>query len=834
MKRPAIILILVIASLGFVMSVDGRDRKASLNSFGGPAGSGPQALKTLPDGRMFWVNDFDGDGQTDVLAFNPANQNWHLGSYTPRGFEWSPAGNTTSFGYAPAGCLVWDGYFDEDGRADILFFYPGDKNWWLGSYDGKQLQWKLVGNTSRFGNAPSGCLVWDDDFDGDGQTDILFFYPGDKNWWLGSYNGDLLEWSLVSNTSGFGSAPEGCPAWAGDFDGDGQSDILFHYPPDGNWWLGSHDGKALRWTFAGNTSAFGNGGDGRPFWADDFNGDGQTDILFYYPGDQNWWFGSYNETRLVWSFAGNTRGFGQIWGRGLFWVGDFGGDAGADILFHNPPDGNWFIGSHDGGQLQWTFAGNTSAFGNGGDGRPFFVGDFNGDDQTDILFYYPPDGNWWLGSHEGSQLKWSFAGNFSNATIINKTIRGRVDKGGVPLGGITISLTGSRAAVATTDNGGYYSFTVQAGGDYTVKPDPGYVFTPPKQTFSHLAVDQVANFTVAKTSFAVDRRVGRAVARNADGRLEVFTVRSDHTLWHIWQIAPNSGWSQWEALGGLSIVSEPVAITNADGRLEVFAVAAHRALVHRWQLAPNGAWSDWHSLDGPVYGNPAVAMNADGSLEAFVIGADGSLWHKYQFAPNSGWSGWVSLPGSLASDPVVAVNADGRLEVFAVAADSALTHTWQVAPNSGWSRWESFGGVVTAVPAVGINADGRLEVFVRGRDYALYHRYQWAPNSGWSGWVGLGGYLTSNPVVGSNADGRLEVFVRGSDYALYHLYQLAPNSGWSGWAGLGGYLTSNPTTGINADGRLEVFVRGIDNVLYHRYQWAPNSGWSDWAGLRGY
>jgi hypothetical protein len=332
------------------------------------------------------------------------------------------------------------------------------------------------------------------------------------------------------------------------------------------------------------------------------------------------------------------------------------------------------------------------------------------------------------------------------------------------------------------------------------------------------------------------QRVGRKVVRNADGRLEVFSVGSGGCLQHIWQTTPNGGWSAWEYMcDNLTVVSEPVAILNADGRAEVFAVASHRALVHRWQLTPGGAWSQWHSLDGPIYSMPAVAMNADGRLQAFAIGADGaSLWYKYQFTPNGGWSAWVSLGGTLASEPVVGINGDNRLEVFTRTTSNTIAHVWQTMPNGVFSSWESLGGNATVVPAVGINSDSRQELFIRAADGSLQHRYQLTPNSGWSPWESLGGYLTSNPVIAPNADGRLDLFIRGNDYAIWHRYQLTPNSGWGAWSSLGGYSTSNPTVGMNADGRLEMFTRGGDYSLQHAFQWSPNSGWSGWAGLGGY
>jgi hypothetical protein len=111
-------------------------------------------------------------------------------------------------------------------------------------------------------------------------------------------------------------------------------------------------------------------------------------------------------------------GFGNLADGRPFWIGDFNGDGRADVLFYHPSDGNWWLGSHDGNQLQWSYAGNTSGanpgdnnFGNLADGRPFWIGNFSSANRAEVLFYYPGAGNWWLGSHDGNQLQWSYAGN---------------------------------------------------------------------------------------------------------------------------------------------------------------------------------------------------------------------------------------------------------------------------------------------------------------------------------------------------------------------------------------------------------------------------------------
>ncbi len=72
--------------------------------------------------------------------------------------------------------------------------------------------------------------------------------------------------------------------------------MLFYYPGDDNWWLGTIQGGQLAWSFVGNTAGFGHAiNDGRPFWTGDFTGDGKADVLFYFPGDDNWWVGSLTD-----------------------------------------------------------------------------------------------------------------------------------------------------------------------------------------------------------------------------------------------------------------------------------------------------------------------------------------------------------------------------------------------------------------------------------------------------------------------------------------------------------------------------------------------------------
>jgi hypothetical protein len=146
-----------------------------------------------------------------------------------------------------------------------------------------------------------------------------------------------------------------------------------------------------------------------------------------------------------------------------------------------------------------------------------------------------------------------------------------------------------------------------------------------------------------------------ALGANADGRLELVAPAAfaggDQEIWHRWQSTPGGGWSGWSSLGtaggGELLTSVPVLARNADGRLELFVVAGDGAVWHRWQTAPNNGWSPWANLGSVATGTiqgPTLASNADGRLELFLRAPDtGGLYQLSQSAPNDGWTpghGW--------------------------------------------------------------------------------------------------------------------------------------------------------------------------------------------------
>ena len=206
-----------------------------------------------------------------------------------------------------------------------------------------------------------------------------------------------------------------------------------------------------------------------------------------------------------------------------------------------------------------------------------------------------------------------------------------------------------------------------------------------------------------------------------DGRLELFILgwgggpSSPATLCQISQTSPNGNWSGWLTHGQLPFtpISDLALARNVDGRLELFILGADNNLYHSWQTSPGGSWSQWLSFGSPasttLSRNPMLATIPGGSLEIFVSGQGevsaraGSLYHIWQTSPGGNWSTWDSLAQSSplpTGDLTFALttNDDSRLEIFAMTSATTQVvpnpnayHIWQTSPGGSWSNWDSLG-----------------------------------------------------------------------------------------------------------------------------------------------
>jgi Papain family cysteine protease len=170
-----------------------------------------------------FAGSFTGSWESTLLVYDSVIKTWNAGHFAATGpVALTSVGNTSGFGDLADGRPFWNGYFSALDREQMLFYFPGDANWWLGTLS-NQLTWKNADDTTRFGNIADGRPLLMADFDGTAHHVFLFYSPGDNNWWLGSLASGTWVWSRCANTSGFGTLA-GARFFTGYFRGVFQAD----------------------------------------------------------------------------------------------------------------------------------------------------------------------------------------------------------------------------------------------------------------------------------------------------------------------------------------------------------------------------------------------------------------------------------------------------------------------------------------------------------------------------------------------------------------------------------------------------------------------------------
>ena len=338
-----------------------------------------------------------------------------------------------------------------------------------------------------------------------------------------------------------------------------------------------------------------------------------------------------------------------------------------------------------------------------------------------------------------------------------------------------------------------------------------------------------------------------AVARDADGRLELFKTDADGTLRYRWQRQPGSDWSPWSGLGGLWLPGLAAA-TNAAGEIEVFAVdRASHALSCIRQRRQTHNWSGWTVLGGPVVPPATVGLNTDGRLEVCAVDTNGAVKHIFQTKPGGGWSAWEDFGGRFHPGLLCVHHREGRLELFGVdTVSSHLLHRWQAAAGASrdWLPWADLGGTIEPGIAVAQASDGRLELFAVTSTNSTVHRIRqespgvsarWSPWECFSSGIEAPGFFQDGLAAAENADGRMEVFgVRKEGSDVMHAWQSRLEKGaWTKWVGLGGSLRPPLVVGHNQDGNLELFGKDsrAEGTVNHRRQISANSDWLYWSSM---
>lgn len=220
-------------------NADGRDDIAVRNATNGAwrvftsTGSAFESTRFAKwNNTLTWSNvlagDFTGDGRTDLVG-QRSDSIWVVAASTGTAFT------STFWTTFPTGQFGTVGDFNADGRDDVAVRNPNNGAWRVLASTGtafEPLKFGVWDPTTTWANVKAG------DFNGDGRTDLLGQRAGGA-WYVSTSTGSSFttsEWMLLDI---------GQFATVGDFNADGQDDVVVRNPNNGVWRMLASNGSSF-------------------------------------------------------------------------------------------------------------------------------------------------------------------------------------------------------------------------------------------------------------------------------------------------------------------------------------------------------------------------------------------------------------------------------------------------------------------------------------------------------------------------------------------------------------------------------------------------------------
>lgn len=283
--------------------------------------------------------------------------------------------------------------FDRDGKADFAVFRPSSTTWLRASSvanaDASAFQWGRASDTL----APA-------DYDGDGRTDFAVWRPENGVWYIHQSGDDgvlLVRWGMntMRPTGGLPDVPV-----AGDYDGDGHTDLGVWRPDTGEWWIlkssnnyDQNNALVFRWGKLGDV----------PVQAD-YDGDKKADFAVFRPTENRWY------VRSSATGKSSVQPFGLA-GLDVLVPADYTGDRKADIAVYR--SGVWFVLNSETGE--------TDQFHFGFNDDIAVPSDYDGDGTTDFATYR--SGTWYINDSSRPHLRTYSFGQLGDVPINSGVVR---------------------------------------------------------------------------------------------------------------------------------------------------------------------------------------------------------------------------------------------------------------------------------------------------------------------------------------------------------------------------------------------------------------------------
>ena len=253
------------------------------------------------------INDFDGDGRSDIAVVRPAatpgSSTWHIRNSLIGygGLEWGVPGDQV----VPAD-------FDGDGKTDIAVYRGSTQYWYWWSSFSQSAQ--------QFQQGASGDIAVPGDYDGDDIADYAVFRPSTGYWYIAKSTGGTItqQWGQEDDIP-----------FAADFDADGVDEMSVARLKNGLWYVylyKENDWEIIQFGLTDDIPVVG-----------DYDGDQKADVAVFRPSNGYWYF-TYADTEWT-EYDGFQFGVTDD----VPTPGDFDGDGKMDVAVWRPSDGNWYI-----------------------------------------------------------------------------------------------------------------------------------------------------------------------------------------------------------------------------------------------------------------------------------------------------------------------------------------------------------------------------------------------------------------------------------------------------------------------------------------------------------
>ncbi len=327
-----------------------------------------------PDDVRYFEGDFNGDGLSDMVFFNPDTGHWTAAEAVPGGGYLHKTYGNRFRGYKGPDKIQWfkggvTGDYNGDGRSDIAFYTPETREFWIAQHNGRAFDFKNYGKLAITIDLFT-CEWFSGDFDGNGLSDAVLFDEPTGQWIFMRNRGGYFDFitlskqfknlfrsdfnpdsgnnsAATSDTSAFGRHRDKVQFFGGDFNGDGRTDISVYDARSGAWRVGENyrseyaPGFQFRWMVYGEFSAPEQVLFAHDRFTGDYNGDGLSDFLLFDRSSGEWWIGETGNRTIDFRVFSRAPEYKEI----TRWLqGDFNGDGRTDIGFYSKTDNNIRVG----------------------------------------------------------------------------------------------------------------------------------------------------------------------------------------------------------------------------------------------------------------------------------------------------------------------------------------------------------------------------------------------------------------------------------------------------------------------------------------------------------